>query len=104
MSTRESSVMPLSICVHGVSRLFEIKWCDATRSLLSHRELRLHCKCAACEQARRAGQSAMPAEDIAITDVSAVGAMGLQLHFSDGHSQGIFPFAFLRELGRTSSA
>lgn len=103
MSGIDVSIMPLSICVHSVSRLLEIQWCDATRSLLSHDELRSRCKCAKCEGARRRGECAMPGQEICITEVSPVGSLGLQLHFSDGHSQGIFPFAYLRLLGDSGS-
>ena len=37
-------------------------------------------------------------DDIAITALAPVGAIGVNIHFSDGHDRAIYPFAFLREL------
>lgn len=91
--------MPVAIHLHTGSRVLEIEWPDATRVMLTHAALRRHCKCAGCEHLRRSSQTAVPRDDIAIIEVSAVGAAALRLHFSDGHDRGIFPFAYLRQLG-----
>jgi len=37
-------------------------------------------------------------DDIAITALSPVGTIGVNIHFSDGHDRAIYPFAYLREL------
>lgn len=97
--TSSAGEIPIAIHLHTGSRLLELAWPDATRSMLSHADLRRHCKCAACEQMRRTGQTPVLRDDVSITEVSAVGAAALRLHFSDGHDRGIFPFVYLRQLG-----
>lgn len=97
--TSRAGEMPIAVHLHTGSRVLELEWPDASRSTLTHAELRRHCKCAACEQMRRSGQTPLLRDDIAITDVSAVGGAALRLHFSDGHERGIFPFVYLRQLG-----
>ncbi len=38
------------------------------------------------------------AEGIWITQMSLVGAYGVNLHFSDGHDKAVYPFTYLKEL------
>ena len=64
-------------------------------------ELRAACPCAACRNARDHGKVAWPppdrpAPELAITDAHLVGAYGLGVTWSDGHSTGIYPFTALR--------
>jgi DUF971 family protein len=33
-----------------------------------------------------------------LSNLAAVGAYGVQLHFDDGHDRGIYPWDYLREL------
>jgi DUF971 family protein len=37
---------------------------------------------------------------IRITDISTIGLYGVNIGFSDGHDRGIYPWNFLRNLGR----
>jgi DUF971 family protein len=60
--------------------------------------LRLQCRCAVCTRARIDGTFVPAAPDVEIEQVAPVGQYGLNLAFSDGHSRGIFPFAYLAEL------
>jgi DUF971 family protein len=74
-------------------------------------ELRKACPCAACRGARDHGQVSWPppgrpAPELAITDAQLVGAYGLGVLWSDGHSTGIYPFQSLRrwcEAGRPAA-
>jgi DUF971 family protein len=99
------SCLPLTIEDHRASGLLVITWADGSRSRLSHALLRAHCRCAACEQLRRSGTSAadLPS-DLRLDRVEPVGDQGLNLGFTDGHARGIFPWAYLRELGAAESA
>lgn len=96
-----SGVMPIAVRLRTGSRVLELEWSDAAHSSFTHAELRRSCKCATCEQLRRSGQTPIVCDDVSITAVNAVGAGALQFHFSDGHAHGIFPFAYLRQLGAT---
>lgn len=90
---------PTAVTDHRKSGLLEIVWADGGMSRLRHAALRLHCRCAACERARRRG-GATPELDagLRLVHVEAVGEQGLHLGFSDGHDRGIFPWAYLRSL------
>lgn len=78
----------------------EIEWDDqGHRWLYAARELRLACPCAACmdEMTGRPllDPAAVPA-DVRPATVALVGAYGLRVGWSDGHSTGIYTFERLR--------
>jgi DUF971 family protein len=54
--------------------------------------------CAQCRSARRKGAAIKADESVSVIDAVPYGPNAVQLVFSDGHSRGIFPFAYLREL------
>lgn len=97
----EDSPWPQQVLLHERSGALALAWGAEAPALLPGHRLRAACRCAGCEQARRAG--ATPAADIAVRleRVSPIGEFGLQLHFSDGHERGIFPWPYLRELARS---
>ena len=75
-----------------------ISWADGATSVLSATELRAAARDASSLRALHdTGKIDVPA-DLTITDVSYVGAYGVNIHFSDGHARAIYPFAYLREL------
>ncbi|MBU6439562.1 MAG: DUF971 domain-containing protein [Betaproteobacteria bacterium] len=91
---------PMAITNHGASAMLEIRWTDGGRSLLAHGLLRASCRCAACVALRRAHKPvAEAAATVRLHHAEPVGEQGLNLVFSDGHGRGIFPWAYLRELG-----
>lgn len=63
-------------------------------------ELRLSCPCAGCRNAREQGREpwrpATGGASLAVTDAELIGAWGLGITWSDGHSTGIYPFESLR--------
>jgi ATP-binding protein involved in chromosome partitioning len=75
-----------------------IVWDEGVESEWSARELRIRCTCAHC-QSELTGQRLLdPAtvpEDLTVTAMALVGNYGLSIHFSDGHTTGIYR---LREL------
>ena len=67
------------------------------------RELRLACPCAACREEMTGRPILVPESvpgDIRPLVLSLVGAYGLKVQWSDGHSTGIYTFALLLELCR----
>jgi DUF971 family protein len=65
------------------------------------RALRLACPCAMCVEemsGRPLLDSATVPEDVRPDSVQLVGAYGLRVTWSDGHSTGIFPWQRLRDL------
>jgi len=104
VSASDDAPWPESIVNHEASGVLELRWADGRDSRLSHAMLRAHCRCAACEQARRvASANAEVDESIRLHGIHPVADKGLNLVFSDGHGRGIFPWAYLRELGLATS-
>ena len=91
------SCLPVQITDRRRSGLLVIEWDDGALSLLQHGRLRQQCRCAACTQRRRNGE--LPAPPSALADIRPVADKGLNLVFADGHDRGIYPWAYLRELG-----
>jgi len=63
------------------------------------RELRIKCTCANCQSEATGERILDPntvAEDITVTDMHLVGNYGVGIHFSDGHTTGIYRFKALR--------
>ena len=89
---------PRSLHLHSVSHYLEIEWTDGVVSRLPHRFLRLHCRCAECRHSQTLGHDIDAPEDIDLLAVLPYGPESVQLQFSDGHTRGIFPFPYLREL------
>lgn len=90
---------PVDIIDHRRSRTLQIDWADGSRSRLPHVQLRASCRCAHCEQLRRTGRGPQADPEVELVTLEPVGAHGLALGFSDGHARGIYPWAYLRELG-----
>ena len=63
--------------------------------------LRARCPCATCRGHRERGEAAWPRagqpEAITVEDAELVGAWGLSIRWSDGHSTGIYSWDGLRE-------
>ena|SRR5436190_22345876 len=63
------------------------------------RELRLMCTCANCQSEATGERLLDPKtvpEDISIADMKLMGNYGVNVHFSDGHTTGIFRFRQLK--------
>lgn len=86
-------------------RRIEFEWDSGDRTVLTAIELRAICPCAACVDeltgVRRHDPASVP-QDLVHRDVRLVGNYALTMAFSDGHSTGIYPFAFLWEHGRSA--
>ena len=96
----DEHLFPQAIVNHQASGVLELRWQDGSESRLPHGLLRARCRCAGCEQSFRTnGVRPEPEVAIRLDAIHPVGDKGLNLVFSDGHGRGIFPWAYLRELG-----
>jgi DUF971 family protein len=61
-------------------------------------ELRQHCPCAGCRNAREEGRPPYRGDEasLRIDDAELTGAWGLRIVWQDGHGTGIFPWERLR--------
>ncbi|MBU2843951.1 gamma-butyrobetaine hydroxylase-like domain-containing protein [Acidithiobacillus thiooxidans] len=90
---------PLEIRPLMISRKMEIDWADGHTSVLSFEHLRVECPCAECKgHTPDEARVITGKEDVSIVDVLPVGNYAIQIHFSDGHSTGIFTWEYLRRL------
>lgn len=74
-------------------------WDDGTEDTYGTRELRIRCSCANCQSEATGERILDPATvpaDITVADMHLVGNYGVGIHFSDGHSTGIFRFRDLK--------
>lgn len=98
----DPTVLPTEVLIHQRSRRLELRWPNGYGFSLGHSRLRQACKCAWCEgHRRRQGQDPQRqdgAPEVMVTGVTPVGELGLQLHFSDGHDRGIYPWSYLHAL------
>jgi DUF971 family protein len=76
----------------------KINWLEGAPSELTAQTLRQEARDAASVRARIDSGPFAVAADIQITALEQVGVHGVNIHFSDGHDRGIYPFVYLREL------
>lgn len=92
-------VMPLEIVGLG-KREVRFVWDEGVEDVWTARELRIRCTCAHCQSEatgeRLLNPKSIP-EDISVTDMHLVGNYGVGIHFSDGHTTGIFRFRVLKK-------
>lgn len=90
--------MPLEIIGLG-KREIRFVWDEGDEDVWSARTLRTRCTCAMCQSETTGERLLDPAsvpEDLSVTDMHLVGNYGVGIHFSDGHTTGIFRFRDLR--------
>jgi ATP-binding protein involved in chromosome partitioning len=96
----EARFTPTGIRQQG-PRALAITWGDGRESVYPVRALRLACGCASCVDEwsgeGRLDPASVPA-DVHPLRIAPVGRYGIQIHWSDGHETGIYPFRRLREL------
>ena len=83
-----------------------ISWEDGTETYLKLRDVRRLCPCAGCAGERDLfGRVAKPpqrpytAESFEVAATTPVGGYAVQVFWKDGHNDGLFPWARLREWG-----
>ncbi|SMC22641.1 DUF971 family protein [Andreprevotia lacus DSM 23236] len=74
-----------------------LAWPDGTATLNAAR-LRAACRCADCRAASLRGQPLPIPDQLQLAHATPLGHYALQLHFSDGHERGIYPWSYLHEL------
>jgi ATP-binding protein involved in chromosome partitioning len=81
-----------------------VRWADGHESIYPSVDLRLACPCVSCKP--QAGPAArgqiriLPAgiQSVHPVRIELTGGFGIRIHWSDGHSQGLYGFLYLRAL------
>lgn len=108
---------PVALEKDEQARELIIRWSDELTQRIKYRTLRDRCPCAHCIDKRSKGESQEPiqkdgtlnilsAAELQPLDISSmkpIGNYAYGIQFTDGHSSGIFSFAFLRSLNPDSS-
>ena len=97
MFSDEKRAVAITVKSNGLS----IIWDKEHESMFPFRDLRAECRCAFCvdeiTRERRIGLQDVTT-DIKIEDWIDVGKYAIQILWSDGHSEGIYPFEMLLSL------
>ncbi len=78
-----------------------IRWQDGHAQLIGSRDLRLHCRCAACRDEMSGAPLLDPTnvpQTITPTRIWSIGNYAIGIAFSDGHSSGIYTLKALRDI------
>lgn len=100
-------IKPLKIKLDEVRGLF-IKWDDNLESTIPLERLRKLCPCASCVIEReRNSKSYIPVfnkDQVTVSNLKAVGSYAITVSWRDGHSTGIYEYAYLKMLSLEKSA
>lgn len=94
---------PETIAIVQKGALLRLHWAQGGQQEVDAFQLRSGCRCARCVRARVEGRTPACGSAVTITNVALVGEYAVNIAFSDGHERGIFPWAYLRMLGRDFS-
>ena len=100
VSTSVSEPTPTRITLHQGSRVLEIAFSDGREFLLPYEYLRVYSPSAEV-RGHGPGQEVLQTgkREIEIRGLEPVGSYAVQPIFSDGHTTGIYSWAYLYELG-----
>lgn len=98
-SEPSSETNPVAIDVERDSGV-TVTWEDGHISRFGLEDLRTNCPCARCNAMRQQGEPAWPTpgapSTLRIESAQQVGNWGLNLHWNDGHTTGIYTWEVLR--------
>ncbi|MDR7307086.1 DUF971 domain-containing protein [Rhodoferax saidenbachensis] len=89
----------LPSAAHLSAQQLELQWAEDHHTLPAA-YLRQQCHCTHCRRDGMAEALAHSSVGVTLTDATPVGQYGVQLHFSDGHNRGIYPWVYLRSLAQ----
>lgn len=91
--------------IQNIGSELAIKWGDGSESFISLEELRRHCPCAGCKgegdimgNVSRGPQKILSEHSFQLRRIGWVGGYGIQPHWADGHSSGIYSFDYLKQV------
>ena len=95
---------PKKVKLAAGNNTLAIDWAEGHQSVYPYRYLRNKCPCASCDEAPPAPEQAVGGlpilgqKPLRPERAELVGRYALQIHWSDGHSSGIYSFDYLRSL------
>ena len=97
---------PTELRFSKAARVLHITFDDGVAFALPYSTLRLESPSAEVQGHGNGPKPPPPviSDDLTVDKADPVGRYAVRLHFSDGHSSGIFTWAYLRQLGEASAA
>ena len=100
-SAQQNRAWPTELRFSGSARSLTITYDDGERFTLPYKTLRLESPSAEVQGHGNGPKPAPPviSDDLNVEKADPVGRYAVRIHFSDGHSSGLFTWAYLRQLG-----
>ena len=89
-------MQPEEIRIVDRGRCMRLIWPDGSSDDFTARQLRSHGRDAASQRRRLDGQDLDAADAVTIVEAAPIGRYAVNLRFSDGYDQGIYPWTYLR--------
>jgi DUF971 family protein len=89
---------PDEIILGDDGRRLELRFPDDAGLAVDADTLRAACRCAWCTKAKVEGAFPGGFSGLRITQIRPIGTYAVNLHFSDGHDRGVFPWSYLRQI------
>ncbi len=77
---------------------FALVWADGSESRYRLSWVQRRCPCVRCREAKEKKQRLVVDDDVLAESIVSVGRYALQIAFTSGCSQGIYPFGLLKQL------
>src|SRR5262245_9245203 len=94
----DPAAVPDTVVLAADRARLRLTWRGGEQAELRAERLRAACRCAWCTRARIDGSFAASFDDVAIERLAPIGGYAINVHFTDGHARGIYPWTYLREL------
>ncbi|MEP9377403.1 DUF971 domain-containing protein [Aquabacter sp. CN5-332] len=104
LSLFDPAAVPDEIRLNAARDALILTWEGRAPRAFGAEALRSACRCAWCTRARADERFPGGFAGIAVTSVAPIADYALNLHFSDGHERGIYPFSYLRALADADTA
>lgn len=98
---RATKPVVLSTEPNDAHKMLKISWNDGKQSVVAYKELRYLCPCAVCVDENTGHRKIRRDDvkpDVAPSRIQTVGNYALGIHWSDGHSTGLYAFDYLRKI------
>jgi DUF971 family protein len=89
---------PDEVILRGDGATLELRFAGSGSINAGADALRSACRCAWCTKARVEGAFPDGFSGLRIEQIRPVGTYAVNLHFSDGHDRGVFPWSYLRQI------
>ncbi len=89
---------PEELILRDSGTRIELRFSAAAPVILDADALRVACRCAWCTKAKLQGEFPGAFSGLSIEQIKPIGGYAVNLHFSDGHDRGVFPWSYLRQL------